>query len=378
MDVRLPTAQQISRRPLRIAMLAPPWIPIPAPGYGGIEAVVHQLCEQLVARGHDVTLFAAPGSRSSATVRPLLEHAYPDAIGEPPYEADHVAVAMREIDDAAAAGAPFDVVHDHSGFTAVAMADRLATPMVHTIHGPFEPGIGAFYRRHGHKATLVAISSAQRRSAPPDVRIAAVVPNPLAVSDWPLVRHKEPYLLWLGRMHETKGPHRAIVAARLARRPLVLAGPVQTGQERFFAEQVEPYVDGRCVRYAGEVGGLHKRRLISTAAAMLMPIRWEEPFGMVMIEALACGTPVIAFPEGAAQDIVIDGVNGFLVEDEEAMAAAVDRLGEIDPVACRASVSGRYDVDAVTAAYKRLYRRALRPAAAHSEARDDRGEVLAW
>jgi glycosyltransferase involved in cell wall biosynthesis len=377
MDVRHFTPQQVTDGPLRVAMLAPPWIPIPAAGYGGIEAVVHQLCEQLVAHGHDVTLFAAPGSRSSAKVRPLLDAAYPDAIGEPPFEADHVAVAMQEIDAAAAAGAPFDLVHDHSGFTAVAMADRLATPMVHTIHGPFEPALAAFYRRHGHKAALVAISLAQRRSAPREVHVDAVVPNPLAVGEWPLVRHKAPHLLWLGRMHETKGPHRAIVAARLAGRPLVLAGPIQTGQERFFAEQVEPHVDGRRVCYAGEVGGVGKQRVISRAAALLMPIRWEEPFGMVMIEALACGTPVIAFPEGAAKEIVVDGVNGFLVEDERAMAAAVDRLGEIDPAACRASVSGRYDVEAVTAAYERVYRRTVGTGGARPAARADRKEAVA-
>ncbi|WP_187368717.1 glycosyltransferase family 4 protein [Baekduia soli] len=358
-------------------MLAPPWIPVPASGYGGIESVVHQLTEQLAARGHGVTLFAAPGSRSSATVRSLLEHAYPDAIGEPPYEADHVALAMAEIDDARASGAPFDVVHDHSGFTAVAMADRLATPMVHTIHGPFEPRLGGFYGRHGHKAVLVAISPAQRRSAPGDVSISAVVPNPLAVDDWPLVRDKGRHLLWLGRMHETKGPHRAIVAARMADRTLVLAGPVQTGQERFFAEQVEPHIDGSGVHYVGEVGGLAKQRVLSGAAALLMPIRWEEPFGMVMVEALACGTPVIAFPEGAARNIVIDGINGFLVEDEHAMAVAVGRLAEIDPAACRASVHRRYDVDGVTSAYERVYLTALRQAAARSGMREARREALA-
>jgi hypothetical protein len=337
-------------------MLAPPWIPVPAPGYGGIEQVVEQLCTCLVANGHDVTLFAAPGSRSTAGVHPVLDRAHPDSIGTAMCEADHVAVAMKAIDTAADDGSPYDVVHDHCGFTALAMADRLTTPMVHTIHGAFSQDASAFYRRHGHKAKLVAISPAQRRSAPQAVAIDAVVPNPITMDRWPLERQKAGYLLWMGRVDEVKGPHRAITAARLAGRSLILAGPVQCGQERFFADVVEPQIDGVQIRYAGEVGGSVKRRWIAKAAAFLMPIRWQEPFGMVMIEALACGTPVIAFPEGAALDIVIPGVNGFLVDDEHAMAEAVARVGEIDPDTCRASVQGRYDVGLVEAAYERVYR----------------------
>jgi glycosyltransferase involved in cell wall biosynthesis len=341
--------------PLRIAMLAPPWISIPAAGYGGIETVIDQLCTQLVADGHHITLFAAPGSTSSATVCSVLAAAHPHCIGQTLYEADHVASAMDEIDLAAASGIPFDLVHDHSGFAALAIADRLDTPMVHTLHGQFTDDTAAFYRRHGHKATLVAISHAQARTAPPGVSVAAVVSNPITVRDWPLVHVKRPYLLWLGRMHRTKGPHRAIVAARLAGCPLVLAGPVQPGQERYFAEEIKPHLDGAGVRYVGEVGGSVKERLLAEASALLMPIRWEEPFGMVMVEALACGTPVIAFREGAARDIVLDGTNGFLVDDEHDMARAVGAVGSLDPAACRSSVRERYDVRVVAADYARIY-----------------------
>lgn len=342
--------------PLRIAMLAPPWISIPAAGYGGIETVIDQLCTQFVADGHQVTLFAAPGSTSSATVCSVLDAAQPRAIGQTLYEADHVASVMDELDLAAASGTPFDLVHDHSGFAALAIADRLDTPMVHTLHGPFTDDTAAFYRRHGHKATLIAISRAQARAAPSGVSVAAVVSNPITVGDWPLVHAKRPYLLWLGRMDRTKGPHRAIVAARIAGCPLILAGPIQRGQERFFAEEIEPHVDGDRVRYVGEVGGSVKERLLAEASALLMPIRWEEPFGMVMVEALACGTPVIAFREGAACDIVLDGTNGFLVEDEQDMARAVGAVGSLDPTACRSSVRERYDVRVVAADYARVYR----------------------
>lgn len=344
---------------LRVAVLAPPWIPVPPVGYGGIEAVVDVLCTSLVARGHDVTLFAAPGSRSSARVINPLAVAHPDEIGSSLCESDHVSYVWDQIDLAAQRGQPFDVVHDHSGFTALAMAGRLSAPVVHTLHGPFTEKTIATYQRHGHKATLVAISRSQATSAPAGLRIAAVVPNPIVVDDWPLRVAKQDYLLWVGRMDPIKGAHLAIKAAGLAGRTLVLAGPVQPGQERYFREQVEPHIDGRRVRYIGEVAGTSKLELFANAAGFLMPIGWREPFGMVMVEALACGTPVIAFPEGAASEIVIGGENGFLVADCTEMGAAVKCLGSIDPVQCRASVAERYDVSVTTAGYERVYRQAI-------------------
>jgi glycosyltransferase involved in cell wall biosynthesis len=344
---------------LRIAVLAPPWIPVPPPAYGGIEAVVELLCEALVARGHDVTLFAAGGSRSAARLRSPLKTAHPDEIGCSLYESDHVATAWDEIDLAAELGEAFDVVHDHSGFTAVAMANRVSAPVVHTVHGAFDETTNHFYQRHGHKARLVAISRSQAASAPAGVRVLDVVPNPIVVDRWPLRIQKQDYLLWVGRMDPVKGAHRAIEAALLAGRTLVLAGPVQTGQEEYFRELIEPHIDGRRVRYVGEIGGTAKQELFANAAALLMPVRWREPFGMVMVEALACGTPVIAFPEGAAAEIVIDGENGMLVADEAEMAGAVDRLKSIDPERCRASVAERYDVSVTVAGYEHVYRRAI-------------------
>ena len=340
-------------------MLAPPWIPVPPPGYGGIEAVVDLLCEALVDRGHQVTLFAAPGSRSAARVRTLLEAAHPDAIGSSLHESDHVACTWDEVDLAAKQGRAFDVVHDHSGFTALAMADRVSAPVVHTVHGPFDENTERFYQRHGHKARLVGISRSQAASTPPGVSVTDVVPNPIAVDRWPLHVHKQDYLLWIGRMDPIKGAHRAIEAARLAGRTLMLAGPVQTGQESYYRERVQPHVDGLRVQHIGEVGGTAKQELFANATALLMPIRWREPFGMVMVEALACGTPVIAFPEGAAAEIVIDGENGLLVADEAAMARAIERVGSIDPARCRASVAERYDISVTSAGYEDVYRQAI-------------------
>jgi glycosyltransferase involved in cell wall biosynthesis len=360
-DVSSPGGQaEPSDAPLRIAMLAPPWIPVPSPGYGGVESVVSTLTEALVGRGHDVTLFCAPGSASRATVVNLLDQPHPDEIERALYEVDHVGQAFDLI-DAADTAARFDVVHDHSGFTGLAMANRIETPLLHTLHGAFTPETAAFYARHGHKAALVGISRAQLADAPPEVQPLGTIPNPIDVRAWPLQERKGDFLLWIGRITPEKGPHRAIAAARAVDVPIVLAGVVQPGQQAFFDREIAPRIDGTQVRFVGEVGGAAKRSLFARARGLLMPIRWPEPFGMVMIEALACGTPVIAFPEGAAGELVIDGTTGFLVDDERAMAVAIGGLPRIDARTCRQWVRRHCDASVVAAAYEGTYRSVAAP-----------------
>jgi glycosyltransferase involved in cell wall biosynthesis len=365
------------RRPadtMRIAMLAPPWIPIPANGYGGIEEVVRLLCDGLVSRGHHVTLFAPPTSSSPAKVRPLLEEPHPDEIERARWEVDHVARAFAAIDREAADGAPFNIVHDHCGFGALAMADRLDTPIVHTLHGPFDEEAAAFYREHGSKATIVAISRAQLADAPPALQDATVVHNPLNFDEWTLSTAPSDHVLWMGRMAPVKGPHRAIAAARAADVPLVLAGPVQPGQEEFFAREVEPAVDGDRVRYVGELGAEEKMKAYGDARALLMPIRWAEPFGLVMTEAMACGTPVIAFAEGSAPEVVTDGANGWIVDDEHAMAAAIGRVDEIDRASCREHAEHAFGLEPALDGYEDVYLQATASGRRRSRFRHRRPE----
>jgi glycosyltransferase involved in cell wall biosynthesis len=354
---------------LRIAMLAPPWIPIPPPGYGGIEFVVALLCDALVEQGHTIDLYCAPGSSSKADVHPLLDAPHPEQIERALFEADHVARAFAAFDAEASAGRPFDVVHDHCGFTPLAMADRVDTPLVHTVHGPFDHDTSPYYAFHGRKGSIVCISRSQASMAPAETPVAGVVYNPIDVDSWPVGYYKQDYLLWVARMTEEKGPHRAIKVAKAVGRPLILAGPVQPGQERFFATQVEPHIDGEQIRYVGEVGGARKQRLFADAFAFLLPIRWPEPFGMVMVESLAAGTPVLAFAHGAAPEIIIHGVNGFLCQDEDEMAALVERAAEIDPEHCRRTAAERFAPDRVAAGYEAVYRKAAAAESASGRAR---------
>jgi glycosyltransferase involved in cell wall biosynthesis len=326
-------------------------MPVPPPGYGGIEQVLALLAAELTERGSEVTLFAAPGTHSIAHVLSPLEGPHPRQIQMALYESDHVASAFARMEET---HPPFDVLHDNCGFTAFAFADRIDVPVVHTLHGPFTPDTSAFYARHAHKACAVALSQYQAEQAPGNLDVVAVVGNPIVVDDYPFRAEKDDYLLWIGRLNDDKGPHRAITAAQEAGARLVIAGPVQPGQEEFFVTEVEPHLDGDKIDYIGEVGE-EKAELYAGARALLMPIRWAEPFGLVMTEAMACGTPVIAFREGSAPELVLHGETGFIVDDEHEMAAAVGRLGEIDPARCRASARQRFDVSVVAESYERAY-----------------------
>jgi glycosyltransferase involved in cell wall biosynthesis len=349
-----PTERRLADQRLRIAMLAPPWIPVPPPGYGGIEYVVALLCDALVDSGHDVELFCAPGSHSRAKARTLLPSPHPESIGMTVFEADHVARALDLIDEAAARGKAFDLIHDHTGCVVVAFADRLSLPVVHTVHGPFDDVMSEFYEVHGRKARLVCISRSQASFAPAGANVTAVVYNPIDVDAWPVGFNKQDYLLWLGRFVPEKGPQRAIRVAKATKRRLILAGTVQPRYERFFADEIQPHIDGQTITFVGEVGGARKQRLFADAFAFLMPISWPEPFGMVIVESLAAGTPVIAFAHGAAPEIIEDAKTGFLVRDEEEMVALVDKAGALDPRDCRRGAE-RFSPARIAAGYEETY-----------------------
>lgn len=337
---------------MRIAQIAPPWIAVPPRGYGGTEWVVAHLCDGLTARGHEVHLFATADSRTAAQLHSLFPGEMPGEIGRTPYDARHVAWALDEI----ARDGRFDVVHDHSGFLAVAFGGELRLRMVHTVHCAFDPAAYGFYEQFRDAVSYVSISDFQRTLGPAGMRWAATVYNAIPVDGWPFRARKDDYLLAFGRVCEDKGFHLAIEVARRTGLRLLMAGVVQDWYRDYYEQRIAPHVDGERIVYLGEVGDDEKRELFAGARAFLFPILWPEPFGIVMIEAMAAGTPVIALRDGSVPEVVEDGVGGFVCADVDEMVAAVGRLGEIDPEACRASVARRFSVEAMAAGYEAVYR----------------------
>jgi glycosyltransferase involved in cell wall biosynthesis len=338
---------------MRIGLIAPPWLPVPPPGYGGIEWVVALLADGLVERGHQVTLFAPPGSTTRARlVSPLGEQPPPDAIGNPWYEASHAVSAYEQADE-------FDVVHDHTGPVGVSIGAVSEVPIVHTLHGPFTPEALMLYSRIARHLWFVAISESQRSMGPPDLNWAGVVYNGIPIDQYPYREDKEDFLLFLGRADEEKAPHLAVEAARRAGRQLVMCVTRKNEREqRYWAKEVEPLL-GDDVVVHGECDHEQKTDLLSRARALLFPIQWPEPFGLVMTEAMACGTPVVAWRNGSVPEVVDDGVTGFVVDSMDGMVEAIGRVGALDPRAARAHVEERFSAAAMVAGYERAYERVL-------------------
>jgi glycosyltransferase involved in cell wall biosynthesis len=343
----------IQEAPVRIALIAPPWYMVPPEGYGGIEWVVALLADGLSDRGHEVTLFAPAGSRTKARlVSPLGEESPSDAIGNPWFEASH---AMSAYED----GERFDLVHDHTGPVGVSIGAVIDRPIVHTLHGPFTPETLMLYSRIARHLWFVAISENQRSMGPSDLRWAGVVYNGIPMDNYPFREHKEEFLFFLGRADEEKAPHLAIEAARRAGRRLVMCVTRKNEREqRYWAEQVEPLL-GDDVEVHGECDQRQKADLLARARALLFPIQWAEPFGLVMTEAMACGTPVAAWRNGSVPEVVDDGVTGFVVDSMEELVRAIDRVGELDPRALRARVEERFSAEAMVAGYERAYEHVL-------------------
>lgn len=338
-------------RSVRIAEIAPPWYAVPPAGYGGIELVVALLTDRLAERGHDVTLFASGGSHTKATlVTPLLDPPDPALLGNTWYDAFHAASAYLDLAD------NFDVVHDHSGIVGPALGamGRGRPPVVHTLHGPWTEPSRKLYGLLADYVHLVAISDAQRADNP-DIRYAGVVHNGIDLDLYPLVEEKDDFLVYIGRANPDKGPTLAIEVARRAGLPLAMVVKKNEPFERaYWDEIVAPLLHDEVEVYEAIP---HERKvdLLGRARAMVFPIQWPEPFGLVMVESMACGTPVVACPAGAAVELVDEGVTGYLRESIDGLVQAVAEVGRCSPVVCRERVSHNFSADAMVAAYERLY-----------------------
>ena len=336
---------------LRIAVLSPVWFPVPPSGYGGIEWVVSLLADGLADAGHDVTLFASGDSKTRAN----LEYVYPEApsqwIGRSHWEFNHALACYTTADR-------FDVINDHAGMTGIALSALVDTPVVHTVHGPLVGEPGEMYEQLAGLSPnlhLISLSLNQRRPKP-GLPWVGNCPNALDLEHYPCKPHRGDYLLFLGRMNHDKGAHRAVAVAMELGLTLKLAGKVSEPKEReYFAEFVEPHL-GNGIEYLGEVNHGTKVELLQNARATLFPIEWEEPFGLVMIESMACGTPVIATRHGAVPEVIDDERGGIVVDHWREIPGALERADALEPSDIRRFAEERFAPERMVADYERAYR----------------------
>jgi len=345
---------------MRIGIVAPPWLPVPPPAYGGTEAVIDLLARTWRAMGHDVVLCTTGDSTCDVERVATYDRAQTELMGAILPEFNHVTFAYEALDDC-------DVVHDHTLLgpilapaTAAAATwtdgDRL--PIVSTSHGPFADDLVPIFRSIARRASIIAISADQASRAQ-GIPVRRVIHHGVDPDCYPVGTGGGDYLLFLGRMSPTKGVHRAIDIARRGGHRLVLAAKCrELAEKRYFDDVVRPRL-GADIDYVGEVAGVDKLELLAGARALLNPICWPEPFGLVMVEALACGTPVLASREGSAAEIVDHGRTGFLGDDDDDLVRCIDRIDEIDRDTCRAAVDGYFSATRMASEYVDVFEKVL-------------------
>ncbi|MCR0981443.1 glycosyltransferase family 4 protein [Roseomonas populi] len=344
---------------MRIAQVAPLHEAVPPKLYGGTERIVSFLTEALVERGHEVTLFATADAVTKANLVPMRDK----ALRLDPTVRDCCAPHMLMLETVARRAAEFDAIHFHLDYLPFSLFSRQSVPWVTTLHGrldlpELEPVFDAF-----PEARVVSISDAQRRPLPRANWAATIhhgLPRDLLTPQGsPSGDGSDGYLAFLGRICPEKRPDRAIKIASLSGVPLKMAAKVDKVDAEYFAKEIEPLLGGADVDFVGEICDIRKPGFLSGARALLLPIDWPEPFGLVMIEAMACGTPVIAYPAGSVPEVVEDGLTGFIVRNEEEAAAAVARLPTLDRARIRRRFEERFTADRMAADYEALYERMM-------------------
>lgn len=342
---------------MRIGIVAPPWVSVPPARYGGTESVVDRLARGFVTAGHDVLLWTTGDSTCPVPKGWVFERAQGDRMGFDAIELRHL---IRGYEAVVGWGA--DIVHDHTLIGPIYARRYPDLPVVTTNHGPFDEELTDLYRAVADDVPVIAISHDQASRAS-GLGIAAVIHHGIDLADHPVGTgagdERGEYVCFLGRMAPEKGARRAALAAKAAGVRLVMAAKMQEpGEHAFYREQVRPLLDDD-ITYIGEVGPEVKVPLLCNAKALVNPIRWPEPFGLVMIEALACGTPVLAFREGSAPELIDDGVTGFLCDDVDELAERLTQLDRLDRHACRAAAEQRFSTERMVADHLVLFERVL-------------------
>jgi len=353
----------MSATPPKVTLISPPWYPVPPVGYGGIELVVYLLARELRRRGLQVEVLSVSesGLQEAVGLAPGNYSSHLDGRDERWYDLAYASRVLRWL----TADSQPRIIHDHTrGVVLAALASGpLRLPVLHTVHGAVGAGEAEFYRQVQSGSGLVAISHAQARTAP-DLKWAGVVENAVDVDHlFPgTAKDRDDYLLVLARISPEKGQHLAIEVAARVGLPLVLAGKVDDATHigrRYYLERIKPHLDGQKVTHIPNISGWEKARLLSRALALLAPSQWEEPFGLAMAESLASGTPVVAFPRGAAVDLIQDGINGLLCPDLDSMVARLESVRDLVPERIAASARERFSPARMADGYQSLYRSAL-------------------
>ena len=341
---------------MRIAQVAPLYEAVPPKLYGGTERVVSLLTEELVRRGHEVTLFASGDSVTSARLAAVSERALRlDAVSRDLLAAD----TIRQLDLVFGNARDFDIIHCHVDSFAYPFSGLVSTPTLHTVHGRLDlPYLTPIYRQFKH-VPLVSISDAQRAPlADIGVTWAGTVHHGLPPERFTFSPASGDYLAFLGRLSPEKQPDVAIEVAKRAGLPLRIAAKVDAADRQYFERVLAPLLDHPLIDFVGEIGDADKSAFLGRARALVFPIDWPEPFGLVMLEALACGTPVIARPCGSVPEIVRPGVNGFMATTVAELVDAVHRLDRVNRAECRRDFERRFSVSRMVDGYETLYRQA--------------------
>jgi glycosyltransferase involved in cell wall biosynthesis len=339
---------------MRIAQLAPLAESVPPKLYGGTERVISWLTEELVALGHEVTLFASGDSVTKAKLNPVWQQAL--RLGRP--RSDPAAAHALLLDSIARGAADFDIIHAHIDWLHLPLLTRLNVPFITTLHGRLDlPGLSRVALSFPN-APFISISNNQRTPLP-QFKWAGTVYHGLPPDSLSPRFDAGSYLAFLGRITPDKGPEVAIRIAQAAQMPLRIAAKIPRGETRYFKEQLEPMIDGEQIQLVGEVNGRDKESFLAGAAALLFPIDWPEPFGLVMIEAMACGTPIIAFSRGSVPEVIDHGATGFIVADEAEALEAIKRIHHLDRRHIRAHFDSRFTSGRMAQDYLRHYQAVL-------------------
>lgn len=340
---------------MKIAVCAPFEERVPPVKYGGTELVVYNLVETLVALGHDVTLLATGDSLVSAKLLPVFEKAlrtYPEMQDMKMRDA-YKYIAFGKVLEYLRKD-KFDIVHSHLGWRLLPFESLIEAPVVTTLHGPLDSSYQQVVYKKFKDSKYISISNNQRVPLP-ELNFVGTVYNGIDVAKFDFFEQPQDYFAFLGRMSPEKGPVQAIEAVKKAGVKLVMAGKVDTVDKEFFKKEVEPLIDGKQIKFIGEIGHDEKVRFLKKAKALIAPIQWREPFGLFFIEAMACGAPVIAYPYGSVSEVIEDKKTGFIVKDIEEMVEAIKNIDKINRRKCRERVEKYFTVEKMVDEYEKIY-----------------------